>query len=116
EAHRYRANAAIPDQAEVGENEKCRAPRPPLDLGPGQPDDQRKPGQKERITRSCETRARTGLRLRLDLDRRPWPDTERRPRFAIAPLEWNRDWGTPPLLTIRSAAPGLGGRARYLCV
>src|SRR5439155_27230435 len=56
------------------------------------------------------------LRLRLDLDRRPWPDTERRPRFAIAPLQWNRDWGTPPLLTIRLAAPGLGDRARYSCV
>jgi len=58
----YRAKACGRDQAVVGENEKCRAPRPPLDLGPGQPDDQRKPGQKERITRSCETRARTGLR------------------------------------------------------
>ncbi len=61
----YRAKACGRDQAVVGENEKCRAPGPPLDLEPGQPDDQRKPGQKERITRSCETRARTGLRLRL---------------------------------------------------
>ncbi len=61
----YRAKACGRDQAVVGENEKCRASGPPLDLEPGQPDDQRKPGQKERITRSCETRARTGLRLRL---------------------------------------------------